>query len=67
MKIVIIGLGTIEKQAGNMNEEFGQAILQEQLQMKKRTKILFWIAMIPSLILLLLEWMPHIWQLIFPV
>ena len=57
---------TIEKQAGKMNEEFGNAILQEQLQMKKHTKILFWIAMIPSLILLLLEWMPHIWQLIFP-
>ena len=57
---------TIEKQAGKMNEEFGQAILQEGLRMKKHTKILFWIAMIPSLILLLLEWMSHIWQLIFP-
>ena len=57
---------TIEKQAGKMNEEFGKAILQEHLRMKKHTKILFWIAMIPSLILLLLEWMPHIWQLIFP-
>ena len=57
---------TIEKQAGKMNEEFGKAILQERLRMKKHTKILFWIAMIPSLIFLLLEWMPHIWQLIFP-
>ncbi len=49
-----------------MKEEFGKAILQEGLRMKKHTKILFWIAMIPSLIFLLLEWMPHIWQLIFP-
>ena len=56
----------IEKQGGKMNEEFGNAILQEGLRMKKHTKILFWIAMIPSLILLLLEWMPHIWRLIFP-
>ena len=57
---------TIKKQAGNMNEEFGKAILQERLRMKRYTKLLFWIAMIPSLILLLLEWMPLILQLIFP-
>lgn len=45
----------MEKQAGKMSEEFGSAISQEQDRMKRTSKKLFWISMIPSLILLLSE------------
>ena len=55
----------LEKQAGSVSERFSQAISEQTTLMKKLTKRCFRIAMIPSLLLLLLELMPHIWRLIF--
>ena len=52
---------SLERQAGRMNEEFGKAILQEQERMKNTSKKLFWISMIPSLILVAWELTRHIW------
>ena len=46
-----------------MNEEFGKAILREQERMKHTSKKLFWISLIPSLILVVWELMRHIWLL----
>ena len=54
---------SLERQVGKMNEEFGRAILQEQERMKNTSKKLFWISMIPSLILVIWELMRHIWLL----
>ena len=53
----------LERQAGKMSEEFGKAILQEQERMKNTSKKLFWISMIPSLILVIWELTRHIWLL----
>ncbi len=53
----------MEKQAGKMNEEFGNAISQEQDRMKRTSKKLFWISLIPSLILVAWELTRHIWLL----
>ena len=54
---------SMERQAGKMNEEFGRAIMQEQERMKNTSKKLFWISMIPSLILVVWELTRHIWLL----
>ena len=54
---------SLERQAGKMSEEFGRAILQEQERMKNTSKKLFWISMIPSLILVVWELTRHIWLL----
>ena len=54
---------SLERQVGKMSEEFGKAILQEQERMKNTSKKLFWISMIPSLILVVWELMRHIWLL----
>ena len=54
---------SMERQVGKMSEEFGKAILQEQERMKNTSKKLFWISMIPSLILVVWELMRHIWLL----
>ena len=54
---------SLERQAGKMSEEFGRAILREQERMKNISKKLFWISMIPSLILVVWELMRHIWLL----
>lgn len=54
---------SLERQVGKMNEEFGKAILLEQERMKNTSKKLFWISMIPSLILVLWELTRHIWLL----
>ena len=54
---------SMERQAGKMNEEFGRAIMQEQERMKNTSKKLFWISMIPSLILVAWELTRHIWLL----
>lgn len=43
------------EQAGKMREEFGSAIFWEQERMKNTSKKLFWISMIPSLILVAWE------------
>ena len=53
----------MEKAAGKMSEEFGKAILREQERMKNTSKKLFWISMIPSLILVIWELTRHIWLL----
>ena len=54
---------SMERQVGKMNEEFGKAILQEQERMKNTSKKLFWISLIPSLILVVWELTRHIWLL----
>ena len=54
---------SLERQAGRMNEEFGKAILQEQERMKNTSEKLFWLSMIPSLILVVWELTRHIWLL----
>ena len=54
---------SLERQAGNLNEKFGKAISQEQERMKHTSKKLFWISMIPSLILVVWELVRHIWLL----
>ena len=53
----------LEKQVGRTSEEFGKAISREQEQMKNTSKKLFWISMIPSLILVVWELVRHIWLL----
>lgn len=53
----------LEKQAGNLNEKFGKAISQEQERIHSTSKKLFWISMIPSLILVAWELTRHIWLL----
>ena len=60
-----LAVKNLEKQAGSVSERFSQAISEQTTLMKKLTKRCFWIAMIPSLLLLLLELVPRIWQLIF--
>ena len=54
---------SLERQVGKMSEEFGNAISQEQERMKNTSKKLFWISMIPSLILVVWELTRHIWLL----
>ena len=56
---------SMEKQAGSVSEKFSQAISEQTTLMKKLAKRCFRITLIPSLILLLLELVPRIWQLIF--
>jgi hypothetical protein len=55
----------LEKQAGSVSEQFSKSLSDQTTLMKKLTKRCFRIALIPSLILLLLELVPRIWQLIF--
>ena len=50
----------LEKQVGKTSGEFGKAILQEQERMKHTSRMLFWISMIPSLILVVWELTRHI-------
>ena len=54
---------SLERQVGKMNEEFGNAISKEQERMKNTSKKLFWISLIPSLILVVWELTRHIWLL----
>ena len=54
---------SLERQVGKMNEEFGRAVLREQERMKNTSKKLFWISMVPSLILVIWELTRHIWLL----
>ena len=53
----------LEQQVGRTSEEFGKAILREQERMKRTSRMLFWISMIPSLILVVWELVRHIWLL----
>lgn len=52
---------SLKRQAGNQNEEFGNAISQVQERVKRTSRKLFWISMIPSLILVIWELVRHIW------
>jgi len=54
---------SLERQVGKMSEEYGRAILREQERMKNTSKKLFWISVIPSLILVVWELTRHIWLL----
>ena len=54
----------MEKQAGNMSGNFSQKLSETRTEMDSHTNMLFKISMIPSLILLLLELVPRIWQLV---
>lgn len=54
---------SMERQVGRTSEEFGKAILREQERMKRTSRMLFWISMIPSLILVIWELTRHIWLL----
>ena len=54
---------SMERQVGKMNEELGNAISQEQKRMKRTSKKLLWISMIPSLTLVVWELTRHIWLL----
>ena len=56
---------SLEKQAGSVSEKFSKAISEQITLMNTLTKRCFRIAMIPGLILLLLELVPRIWRLIF--
>lgn len=56
----------MQTQAGKISEQFSQQLSVVTQQQKRYTKKLFWISLIPSLLLLIMEWMPLIWQRIFP-
>lgn len=56
----------MESQAGKISEQFSKRLSEATQQQKRYTKKLFWISLIPSLLLLIMEWMPLIWQRIFP-
>ena len=53
----------MERQAGKMREEFGNAISREEERMKNTSKKLFWMSMIPTVILVVWELTRHIWLL----
>lgn len=55
---------SLEKQAGSMSAEFGKRLSEEREQMESYRKKLFWISMIPSVVLLALELTRRIWPLI---
>ena len=55
-----------ESRAGRMSENFSNCLLQEQKSMKKYTRKLFWIAMIPSIFLMVLELTRFIWLAVLP-
>ena len=56
---------SMEKQAGSVSEKFSKALSDQTVLIKQLTRRCFRIAMIPSLMLLLLELVPRILQLIF--
>ena len=51
----------MESQAGKISEQFSKQLSEMEEQQKRYTKKLFWISLIPALITLASEWMPHIW------
>ncbi len=53
-------------QAGRMSEEFSRSLSLEQERMRKHTDRLFWISLIPSAALVILELISHIFPLILP-
>lgn len=55
-----------ESRAGRMSESFSNCLLQEQKSMKNYARKLFWIAMIPSISLMVLELTRFIWLVALP-
>lgn len=51
----------MQLQAGKISEQFSKQLSEVTQQQKCYARKLFWISMIPSLITLASEWMPHIW------
>ena len=56
----------LSSQAGKMSEEFSRNLSLQREQMKKFSAVLFWIALIPSAALVILELISHIFPLILP-
>ncbi len=56
----------LSSQAGRMSEEFSRNLSLREEQMKKFSTVLFWIALIPSAALVILELISHIFPLILP-
>lgn len=54
----------LSSQAGKMSEEFSRNLSLQGEQMKKSSTVLFWIALIPSAALVILELISHIFPLI---
>ena len=54
----------LSSQAGRMSEEFSRNLSLREEQMKKFSTVLFWIALIPSAALVILELISHIFPLI---
>lgn len=51
----------MQSQAGKISEQFSKQLSEMAKQQKRYTRKLFWISLIPVLITLISEWMPHIW------
>lgn len=51
----------MQLQAGKIREQFSKQLSEVTQQQKCYTRKLFWISLIPALITLVSEWMPHIW------
>lgn len=56
----------LSSQAGRMSEDFSRNLSLQAEQMKKFSTVLFWIALIPSVVLVILELISHIFPLILP-
>ena len=56
----------LSSQAGKMSDSFSQNLSLEQDRMKEYSTRLFWISLIPSAALILLEVILRIWPLILP-
>lgn len=61
-----VAVKNLSSQAGRMSENFSQNLCLEQDRMKRYSARLFWISMIPSAALILLEVILRIWPQIFP-
>ena len=51
----------MQSQAGKISEQFSKRLSEMGQQQKRYVRKLFWISLIPALITLASEWMPHIW------
>ena len=51
----------LTKHCGNVSEEFSKCLSQERSKMTVFMKRSFLLGLLPSLLFLLLQWMPHIW------
>ena len=57
---------SMQRQAGSMSDRFSKDLYSTQEELELRFKILYRISLIPGLILLLLELIPHIFSLMLP-